>query len=108
MNQQCALVAKKASGTLGCIKKSVFSRWREVILPLYSAMVSPHLNIVSSSAILSSKKTGIQEEGIQQRATKMIKCLELLPCEERLRTLGLDSLGKRRLKGDRISVHKYL
>jgi len=108
MNQQCALVAKKASGTLGCIKKSVFSRWREVILPLYSAMVSPHLNIVSSSAILSSKKTGIQEEGIQQRATKMIKCLELLPCEERLSNLGLYSLGKRRLKGDLINVHKYL
>ena len=43
MSQQHDLTAQKANCILGCIKRSVASRVREVVLPLCSALMRPHL-----------------------------------------------------------------
>ncbi|GAB0176578.1 mitochondrial enolase superfamily member 1 [Grus japonensis] len=97
-SRQCALAARKANCILGCIKISVTSRSRDVILPLYSALMRSHLEYCVHGLV----------ERVQRRAMKMIKGLEHLSYEDRLRELGLFSLEKRRLWGDLIAAFQYL
>lgn len=76
MSQQYAFAAIKSSLTLGWFIKKIASNWKEVIIPVYSALVRPHLEYCIE--FWDIDKLG----QVKLRATKVDKGLENVTCED--------------------------
>ena len=108
MGQQRALAGRRANRVLGGIRHSMTSRSEAGIVPLYLALVRPHLEHRVQFWAPQFKKDVEVLEGVQRRATEPVEGLEDMSCEERLGTLGLSGLERRRLRGDLIAPHSFL
>ncbi|CAM5124383.1 unnamed protein product, partial [Natator depressus] len=105
---QCAAAVKKANRMVGIIKKGIENKTENILLPFYKSMVHPHLEYCVQMWSHHLKKDILALEKFQKRATKMIRGLEWVSYEERLKRLRLFSLEKRSLRGDMIEIYKIM
>ena len=108
VSEQCGIAASKANKILGLIRRNITYKGKKLIIPLYKAIVRPHLEYCIQAWRPYRKKDIDTLERIQRIATKMFPELRDLSYEERLKECGLTTLETRRLRGDQIEVFKIL
>ena len=104
----CGIAASKRNQILGLIRRTIMYKEKQLIVPLYKAIVRPHLEYCIQAWRPYHKKDIDKLERIQRRATKMIPELRDLSYESRLLQCGLTTLETRRLRGDQIEVFEIV
>ena len=108
VSEQCRIAASKGNQVLGMIRRNITYKEKSLIVPLYKAIVRPHLEYCIQAWNPHLRKDIDMLEKIQRRAPKLIPGLRDLRYEERLKEFGLTTLETRRLRGDQIEVFKIL
>ena len=101
VSEQCRIAASKGNQVQGMIRRNITSKEKSLIVPLYKAIVIPHLEYCIREWSPYLRKDIDMLEKIQRRATKIIPGLKYLRYEELLKECGLTPLETRRLRGIR-------
>ena len=83
VSEQCGIAASKGNQIIGLIRKTIMYKEKQLIVPLYKAIIRPHMEYCIQ-AYSYHKKNIDKLERIQRRATKMIPELRDLSYESRL------------------------
>ena len=85
VSEQCRIAASKGNQILGMIRRNITYKENSLIVPLYKAIVRPHLEYCIQAWNPYLRKEIHMREKIQRRATKLIPGLRDLRYEERLK-----------------------
>ena len=96
----------KGNQILWLIRRTITYKEKQLIVPLYKAIVRPHLEYCIQAWRPYRKMDIYKLERIQLRATKMIPELRALSYESGVLQCGVTTLQARRLRGDQIEVFK--
>ena len=108
VGNQCIEAANKANRALGIVNRTFKYHNPRSFTNLYKSYVRPHLEFAVQSWAPYLKKDIRILEKVQRRATRLIRGMEGLSYEERLKKTGLYSLECRRQRGDLIETFKIL
>ena len=108
LSEQCAIAASKRNQIPGLVRRTIMYKEKQLIVPLYKAIVRPHLEYCIQAWRSYRKKDIDKLERTQQRATKMIPEFRDFSYESRLLQCGLTTLETRRLRGDQIEVFQIV
>ena len=108
ISELCGIPASKGNQILALIRRTIMYMEKQLIVPLYKAIVRSHLEYCSQAWRPYRKKDIDKLERIQRRATKNIPELRDLSYESRLLQCDLTTLETRRLSGDQIEVFEIV
>jgi len=89
-SSQCVQARNKTNRVLGMIHRTIIYKTKDVLLRLYKSLVRPHVEYCTPvSSHCYQKKNKLLIERVQQRFTRMVPGLTILPYGEKLEHLGL-------------------
>ncbi len=105
---KCLFCCKQGQGNLYFINRSVTCLTKEIFVPLYGALVRPHLEYAIPANCPYLIKDIYHLEIIQRAATRWVKGLRDFTYEDRLKELKFQSLENRRIRNDLVLPHKII